>query len=438
MKPIIKVENISKRYHIGGREAAHDSLRELLTDKIKSPFKRFRERGSSAEQVIWALKDINFEVRPGEMVGLIGHNGAGKSTLLKVLSRITEPTTGRVELYGRIGSLLEIGTGFHPELTGRENLYLNGAILGMKRAEIERKFDEIVAFSEIEKFIDTPVKRYSSGMYLRLAFSVAVHLQPEILFLDEVLAVGDSAFQIKCFNKMQDIRNEGRTIIFVSHNMQAITRICKRAIYLSEGRIINDGPAHEIASTYLSSHLSKSAEIKWEDLSEAPGNDIARLCAVRVRTEDGEVTDVVDISKPIGVEMEYEVFESGHVLVPNFHFFNEEGIYLFVIGDRDPAWRRRPRVPGRYVSTGWIPGNFLSEGTVIVDAALSTPSPVVLHFNQREAVAFQVIDNLEDDTARGDYQGPIPGVVRPVFNWTTQFMPQAEVTTATALSSDAR
>jgi lipopolysaccharide transport system ATP-binding protein len=427
MKPIIKVENISKQYHIGGREASHDTLREMLSYKIRSPFRRFREGESGARaRTIWALKDINFEVQPGEMVGLIGHNGAGKSTLLKVLSRITEPTTGRIELYGRIGSLLEIGTGFHPELTGRENLYLNGAILGMKRDEIERKFDEIVAFSEIEKFIDTPVKRYSSGMYLRLAFSVAVHLQPEILVLDEVLAVGDSAFQVKCFNKMQDIRGEGRTIIFVSHNMQAITRICKRVIYLSEGCILNDGPAHEIASTYLSSHLSKSAEIKWENLSEAPGNDIARLCAVRVRTEEGETMDVADISKPVGVEMEYEVLEPGHVLVPNFHFFNEEGIYLFVIGDRDPEWRARARERGRYVSTGWIPGNFLSEGTVIVDAALSTPNPVFVHFNQREAVAFQVIDNPDADTARGEYQGPMAGVVRPIFNWTTQFKPRAE------------
>jgi homopolymeric O-antigen transport system ATP-binding protein len=429
MKPIIKVENISKQYLIGSRERSHDSLRELLADKLKSPFRRLRETESQESRTLWALKDINFEVRQGEMVGLIGHNGAGKSTLLKILSRITEPTTGRIELYGRIGSLLEIGTGFHPELTGRENLYLNGAILGMRREEIERKFDEIVAFSEIERFIDTPVKRYSSGMYLRLAFSVAVHLQPEILFLDEVLAVGDSAFQLKCFNKMQDIRNEGRTIIFVSHNMQAITRICKRVIYLSEGVILNDGPAHEIASTYLSSHLSKSAELKWDELSEAPGNDIARLYAVRVRTEEGLVTDVVDISKPVGIEMEYEVFESGHVLVPNFHFFNEEGIYLFVIGDRDPEWQRTPRVPGRYVSTGWIPGNFLAEGTVMVDAALSSPSPVVVHFHQREAIAFQVIDNLEADTARGDYQGPVGGVVRPVFNWTTRFKPQAEVAT---------
>lgn len=438
MKPIIKVENISKQYLIGGREASHDSLRELLMDKVKSPFRRLREREEqAAARTLWALKDINFEVEPGEMVGLIGHNGAGKSTLLKILSRITEPTTGRIELYGRIGSLLEIGTGFHPELTGRENLYLNGAILGMKRAEIERKFDEIVAFSEIEKFIDTPVKRYSSGMYVRLAFSVAVHLQPEILFLDEVLAVGDSAFQIKCLNKMQDIRNEGRTIIFVSHNMQAITRICKRAIYLSEGVIIKDGPAKEIASTYLSSHLSISAESKWENLNDAPGNNIARLRAVRTRTEDGEITDVVDISKPVGIEMEFEVLESGHVLSPNFHFFNEEGTYLFIISDRDPAWRSRPRVPGRYVSTVWIPGNFLAEGTVIVDAALSSPSPVVVHFNQREAIAFQVIDNPEADTARGDYQGPMPGAVRPVFNWTTRFTPQAELAVAPAWSGDA-
>ncbi|HEY0077460.1 MAG TPA: polysaccharide ABC transporter ATP-binding protein [Pyrinomonadaceae bacterium] len=423
MQPIIRVENISKQYRIGTSEVAYQTLRDALTRAVRSPFRRRQGGVRAGRETVWALKDISFEVEPGETVGLIGHNGAGKSTLLKILSRITEPTTGQVDLYGRIGSLLEVGTGFHPELTGRENLYLNGAILGMRRAEIERKFDEIVAFSEIEKFIDTPVKWYSSGMYLRLAFSVAAHLEPEILMLDEVLAVGDASFQHKCMNKMQELRNAGRTILFVSHNMQAVTRLCKRAIYLSQGRIIDDGPAQQVASTYLTARLQATAERVWENPSDAPANDIARLRAVRVRREDGRVIDVADIRERLGVEMEFDVLSEGHVLVPNLHFYNEEGVLAFALHDSDPEWRRRPRPVGRYTSTAWIPGNFLSEGTLIVGAAVSTHSPVVVHFYEPEAVVFQVVDSLEGETARGDYEGPMAGIVRPLLPWSTRFEP---------------
>ncbi len=242
MKPIIRVENVSKQYRIGAIRPPYQTLREALSQAIRIPFKRPQNRPHSRNGKIWALKDISFEIQPGEVVGIIGRNGAGKSTLLKILSRVTEPTTGRVQLYGRIGSLLEVGTGFHPELTGRENVFLNGAILGMTRAEIQRKFDEIVAFSEIEKFIDTPVKWYSSGMYLRLAFAVAAHFEPEILVLDEVLAVGDASFQAKCMHKMQDLTRDGRTILFVSHNMSAVNHLCKRLICLSKGVIVEDSP----------------------------------------------------------------------------------------------------------------------------------------------------------------------------------------------------
>ncbi|HVF51306.1 MAG TPA: ABC transporter ATP-binding protein [Pyrinomonadaceae bacterium] len=425
MKQIIQAHNISKRYRIRAQEASYQTLRDAVAGAVKNSFTRRREGAKAKGETVWALKDINFEVETGEIVGLIGHNGAGKSTLLKILSRIVDPTTGHINLYGRIGSLLEVGTGFHPELTGRENLFLNGAILGMKRAEIARKFDEIVAFSEIEKFIDTPVKWYSSGMYLRLAFSVAVHLEPEILVLDEVLAVGDASFQIKCLNKMDEIRKDGRTILFVSHNMQAITRLCRRAIYLSQGTIIADGPAHQIASTYLSARLNTSAERKWDDIADAPGNDIARLRAVRVRNGAGEVLDTVDIRERVGVEIEYQVLKSGMRLVPNLHFYNEEGICLFIINDLDPRWYRSPRPAGRYRSTAWIPGNFLSEGMLLVHAALSTYDPVVVHFNEPEVVAFQVVDNLEGNSARGDYTGPFPGAVRPIMQWTTEREPDA-------------
>ncbi len=436
MKSVIKVEKISKQYRIGAREAPHTTLRDTVAGALRSPLNILRGRARSADEIIWALRNVSFEIRQGEVVGIIGHNGAGKSTLLKILSRITEPTSGRIELYGRIGSLLEVGTGFHPELTGRENLFLNGAILGMRRAEIERKFDEIVAFSEIEKFIDTPVKHYSSGMYLRLAFSVAVHLEPEVLILDEVLAVGDASFQTKCFNKMHEVMKQGRTILFVSHSMQAITRLCQRAIYLSGGVILDDGSAQQVASTYLSSQFSISAEQAWDGQSERPGDDIARLCAVRVRGQNGVVTDAVDIRAPVEIEMEFEVLQPGHVLTPNYHFFNEEGLTVFHTSDQDLDWRRCPRPAGRYTSTVMIPGNFLSEGTLIVGAAVSTMSPVRVHFYEQEAVAFQVIDSLEDGSARGDYRGPVPGAVRPLLPWSTRFIPHPQsVSTSVAKES---
>ncbi|RMF29403.1 MAG: ATP-binding cassette domain-containing protein, partial [Chloroflexi bacterium] len=355
--------------------------------------------------------------------GIIGRNGAGKSTLLKVLSRITEPTEGYAEIHGRVGSLLEVGTGFHNELTGRENIYLNGAILGMKRAEIDRKFDEIVAFAEVEKFIDTPVKHYSSGMYLRLAFAVAAHLEPEILLVDEVLAVGDARFQRKCLNKMEEVGQEGRTVLFVSHSMPSITRLCERVILLDEGRIIADGPAHQVVSAYLNSGLGTTAAREWPDLAKAPGDDVVRLRAVRVRTEDGRVTDAVDIRQAVGIEMEYEVLRPGHLLMPYYNVFNQDGVKLFTAIDQDPPWRRRPRPPGRYVSTAWIPGNFLAEGTLFIGPAMRTKEPMIRHFLVRDAIAFQVVDSMDGDSVRGDWVGDLGGVIRPSLKWTTRYSP---------------
>src|SRR5713226_5555629 len=439
MKPIIRVENVSKQYRIGAIRPPYQTLREALSQAIRIPFKRPQNRPHSRNGKIWALKDISFEIQPGEVVGIIGRNGAGKSTLLKILSRVTEPTIGRVQLYGRIGSLLEVGTGFHPELTGRENVFLNGAILGMTRNEIQSKFDEIVAFSEIEKFIDTPVKWYSSGMYLRLAFAVAAHFEPEILVLDEVLAVGDASFQAKCLSKMQDLTRNGRTILFVSHNMSAVNHLCKRLIGLSKGVIVEDSPipkevvpVHEDEPPPDSSGdkpgapLQVSSERRWETLSEAPGNDIVRLCGVRVRAENGETIATADIRRPVGIEMEFEVLQPGHVLVPNYHFFNEHGVHLFTATDHDPAWLRRHRPIGYYTSTAWIPGNFLSEGILGVGAAVSTMTPNTVHFFEVGVVSFQVRDSFEGDSARGDYLGPFPGFVRPLLSWTTEFEPATQ------------
>lgn len=429
--------NVGKQYRLGPPQRSYLMLRETLSSLASASVRLLTRKSSSVEEKFWALQGVTFDVNPGEIVGIIGRNGAGKSTLLKLLSRITEPTTGRIELYGRIGSLLEVGTGFHPELTGRENIYLNGAILGMARAEISRKFDEIVAFAEVERFIDTPVKHFSSGMYMRLAFAVAAHLEPEILLVDEVLAVGDGRFQRKCLDKMQDVGQQGRTVLFVSHNMPAITRLCPRTILLDAGQVISDGPSSQVVSAYLTSGLGTTAARVWPDLNTAPGNDIVRLCAVRVCTEEGVFTDALDIRKPIGIEMEYEVLQSGYVLTPNYHFYNEEGVYSFVARETDPAWVGRARPIGRYVSTAWIPGNLLSEGTLLVGAAISTMDPVAVHFYERDAVAFQIIDSLDGDSARGEYAGPMPGVVRPLLEWSTRMISGSDQTVMAQAGEDA-
>jgi len=427
----IRLEGVGKQYRINGTAMPYRMLRDTLASALVAPLRRagklmcgqFRSH-DERDEMIWALHDIAFEIKRGEVVGLIGRNGAGKSTLLKVLSRITEPTTGFVDIYGRVGSLLEVGTGFHPELTGGEDIYLNGAILGMKRAEIKRKFDEIIAFAEVERFVDTPVKHYSSGMYLRLAFAVAAHLEPDILLVDEVLAVGDVRFQKKCLNKMQDVGQQGRTVLFVSHNMPAITRLCERAILIDEGRVRHDGSSHEVVSIYLNSDHGVMAAREWPDPAKAPGGEVARLRAVRVRTEEGRITDTVDIRKPVRLDMEYDILKPGYALFAHFQFVNEEGIHVFSAHELDPAWRRRPRPAGRWLSTAWIPGNFLSEGTMFVDAGLVNTEPHIEQFYERDAVAFQVIDSLDGNTARGDYGGRIAGVVRPLLKWDTQFISQ--------------
>ena len=406
----ISASSLGKRYRIGGPQR-YGSLRASLDKLLRAPFTRSKE-----DDTFWALDDISFEAKRGEVVGIIGRNGAGKSTLLKVLSRITEPTRGRAEINGRVACLLEVGTGFHPELSGRDNTFLNGTILGMKRAEIRARFDEIVAFAEVEKFIDTPVKHYSSGMYLRLAFAVAAHLSPEILIVDEVLAVGDARFQKKCMEKMEDVGHAGRTVLFVSHNMPAVTRLCPRTILLDAGKVLKDGPSHEVVTSYLRAGLGTTAERVWD--VNPPGNEIAKLRAARVVDGEGKQREAVDIRKRVGIEIDFEVATGGHLLVPNIHVFNEEGVCVFVASDRGED-ARAPRKPGRYSSVAWIPGNFLAEGTYIIGVALSTMDPVVVHFFERDAVAFQVIDSMDGDSARGDYAGPIPGVVRPLLEWTT-------------------
>lgn len=413
---VIKVENLSKLYFLGG--AKHNSLRDAIMSFVKNP-----RRDKKNE--LWALQDVSFEVKDGETLGIIGRNGAGKSTLLKILSRITKPTSGTAEIRGRVGSLLEVGTGFHQELSGRENIFLNGAILGMKRAEIEAKFDEIVAFSEIEKFIDTPVKHYSSGMYMRLAFSVAAHLEPEILIVDEVLAVGDVSFQKKCLNKMREVGQTGRTVLFVSHDMQSIARLCNRAIWMKDGAIAKDGAATDVISDYLHEQSQKGAEKVWESVEKSPGNEIVRLRRVRVCDEAGETVSSIDIRRPVAVEMTYDVLHDGKVLVPNIHFYNEQGVCIFVSHDWNSRFRSEPRFRGTYISKIRVPGNFLAEGTIFVTAAISTYLPFEVHLQERDTIAFSVIDSLDGDSMRGDYAGLLPGIVRPNLDWETEFKRQS-------------
>jgi lipopolysaccharide transport system ATP-binding protein len=365
------------------------------------------------------LRNISFQVRAGEVVGVIGRNGAGKSTLLKILSKITPPTTGEVRLRGRVSSLLEVGTGFHNELTGRENVYLNGTILGMRKREVDRKFDQIVEFSGVQKFLDTPVKRYSSGMRVRLAFAVSAHLEPEILIIDEVLAVGDAEFQKKCLDKMQDVGQEGRTVLFVSHNMRAITRLCQRAILLQDGRIAKDGPAHDVVSHYLNSETGLAPEQRWSDPQSVPGNDAVRVWAVRARAESGEVTRWVNVHKPVALEVEYESLETNQTLFICFRLFTDEGIKIFTTCDQTSVWCNRPRPPGRYISRVWIPNDLLNEGVIYVTVVIVQDLGArKRHFTMRQIIGFQVVDSTSESGPSTYIEAMRrEGLIRPELHW---------------------
>jgi lipopolysaccharide transport system ATP-binding protein len=417
MLPALRIEHLSKSYPAGWRPAGYRTLRESLGQLLNRPWHR-----SPPGSEFWALRDLSFEVQPGEVVGVIGRNGAGKSTLLRILSRVTEPTQGRVEMRGRVGSLLEVGTGFHPELTGRENIFLNGAILGMRRHEILRHFDEIVAFAELESFLELPVKRYSSGMRMRLGFSVAYHFRPDILLLDEILAVGDASFQRKCVQRMETVGAQGQTVLFVSHDLNAVARLCPRTILLADGKLCHDGPTAEVIHTYLRSGLGLSACRDWPTPEQAPGNEQVRLRAVRVLNAAGQVSATVDIRQPIQLEIVFEVLQPGRV-VPILTFRNEEGLCVFQLHDLDPAWRGKLRPVGRYCTRAVLPGNLLAEGMLLVGVTLTSPEAVLQHVQERDAVAFQVVDSLEGDSARGDYSGTMPGLVRPLVPWHTDFAP---------------
>jgi len=432
----IKVDDVHKIYRLGVKEQSNDSIASSVMGFLRSPVKNyqkyrslynFSDTDSTDKSILRALNGVSFEVKPGEVLGIIGANGAGKSTLLKVLSRITVPTKGTLSIRGRVSSLLEVGTGFHPELTGRENIYLNGTILGMKKKEIDTRFDEIVEFSGVEQFLETPVKRYSSGMRVRLAFSVAAHLDPEILIIDEVLAVGDAEFQRKCLEKMESVGEEGKTVLFVSHSMPAITRMCSRVILLNAGRVIDDGTATEVVNSYM----ARDGDIAirdWKNRPDsAPSGSGCRLWSVSVRNEQGEVSQVVDIRQPAYVQFEYEIFKAGVVPSISFSLINAEGLNICLVLEDDEQWKNHPRENGRYITRAKIPGNFLAEGTLWVNTSMWVTMPKrERQWWERNVVAFNVVDTLKGDSARGAWMNDLPGFIRPKLKWETDMIEKIE------------
>jgi lipopolysaccharide transport system ATP-binding protein len=422
----IRAVGIGKEYRIGQLEGAYDTLRDQLSALALRGLGRAEPRPSRDK--FWAVRDVSFKIDEGEVVGIIGRNGAGKTTLLRMLSRITEPTVGYADVSGRLGSLLEVGTGFHQELTGRENIFLNGAILGMRKREIARRLDDIIEFSGVEKFIDTPVKRFSSGMYVRLAFSVAAHLEPDILVVDEVLAVGDADFQKRSLGKMEEIGSSGRTVVFVSHNMATIARLCQRAILLDKGSVVDDGPADRVVARYLAGEHGTAAERSWADLAEAPGDESVRLRSVRVVDASSETVESIDVREPLGIEIVLDVLSDGLPFVPWIALFNEQGGHVFSAMDIDPAWRAS-REPGRYTATAWIPANLLNEGAMLVSVSLNTfmsGGRAQRRAAVDEAVVVSVYDPGEGDSARGHYHSHWSAPVRPLLQWATKVEPPVE------------
>jgi len=418
----IRVEGLGKRYRIGAPAMNYRTLRDSFVDALHAPARLFGDNGGSGGlNSIWALKDISFEVKQGQLLGVIGRNGSGKSTLLKILSRVTDPTEGIGEIRGRVGSLLEVGTGFHPELTGRENIFLNGAILGMHRGEIDQKFDEIVEFSEVGAFIDTPVKRYSSGMYLRLAFAVAAHLEPEILVVDEVLAVGDAEFQRKCLGKMSDVAQQGRTVLFVSHNMSAILRLTQETLVIEKGRLGMRATTPQAVDYYLSQGYSQEGQRVWEPdeipAESAPFSPIA----VRLKNRHGMIVDTVKSVEPVTVEMEYALDAPVTGLRIGIYLMSTRGEYIFTSFDTDETARYEQmaaRSAGRYISRCTIPADFLNEGRFVIGVNASSYR-VRRYFLDEKALTFTV-----DAIGAPGMQWPEPrmGAVRPRLEWEVEVL----------------
>lgn len=409
---VLSIENISKKYVLNSKGKSNDDLRDTITGWSR----KLVNSGKSADvkQDFWALKNVSFEVKQGDRLGLVGANGAGKSTLLKILSQITEPTTGSIKIRGRMASLLEVGTGFHPELTGRENIFLNGAILGMKKNEIYRHFDAIVDFAGIEKFIDTPVKRYSSGMYVRLGFAIAAHLEPEILVVDEVLAVGDADFQKKSIGKMRDVSNSGRTLLFVSHNLTAVQGLCNTGAYLRAGELIKYGAIDEIITEYVKNVSKFQLEQAWTDPDLAPGNDFVKIKTIRLVPDESHTRPNLDTTTPLRLELEYWNFVENAELNVSIFLYSMTGECVFNIGDDARVYQK-----GTIKSVCEIPGDLLNDGSYYISVMIVRDRLAPVYFFE-DAIAFDILDYREGT----EWVGKWPGAIRPkmigVKSWQTE------------------
>jgi lipopolysaccharide transport system ATP-binding protein len=430
---VIKVENLSKKYIIRHQQAQnYTALRDVIADGVKSIGRRLSgakqdpSMGSTQEE-FWALKDVSFEVKQGDRIGIIGRNGAGKSTLLKILSRIIEPTEGEISISGRVASLLEVGTGFHPELTGNENIFLNGAILGMRKAEIKKKFDAIVDFAEVEKFIDTPVKHYSSGMYVRLAFAVAAHLEPEILIIDEVLAVGDAQFQKKCLGKIEDISTgEGKTILFVSHSMSMISALCQKAILLESGRVTRQGFPSEVILEYYGTGKNSSGYVNLNMTGKLVGDDYAELIEVYLKNSQGSYTTEIFINEPLTIGMRYKILRNRefkeYYPYPAIYLIASDGTKIFYSMPQSNKFD--PPLLGTHTAECIIPGNFLNNDKYSVGLGFaSCENNVKVHFYEDDLLAFNAIEDLEKtlENQRNGWASIIPAMIRPELEWSIRF-----------------
>ncbi len=420
MNPAIEVENLSKLYRVnlGSQPAGMGDLRDALARAVSGTLYRLRHGAaySHTTEEFWALKDISFRIEPGKVLGVIGHNGAGKSTLLKILSRITEPTSGRARIRGQVASLLEVGTGFHPELSGRENVFLNGSVLGMKRSDIVKNFDEIVSFAGIEKFIDTPVKRYSSGMRVRLAFAVAAHLQPEILIIDEVLAVGDAQFQQKCMGKMGDVARSGRTILFVSHNLFAVQALCDEILWLDRGQVRQAGEPSEVIPAYMNQVVKTERELVWPELDSAPGNERVSIGRVAVAPPGGTTSDPIYMNTPINVQVDFFNHQDEAMLDVTVQFVTDQEVIAFPSSTLHKQCIREPLKRGWHQATCFVPANLLNHGVYRLRVMIVADQSRV-DYRLNEILSFEVLDSSE---SRGAWFGKRAGAVHPILDWSLE------------------
>ena len=413
---MITAENISKKYRLDSTYSRTSTLREAISALPR----RILEKRQSVEE-FYALKDINFQIAAGETVGLIGRNGTGKTTLLKILSQITYPTRGRAEIFGRIGSLLEVGAGFHKDLTGRENVFLNGAMLEMSHHEISKKFDEIIAFANLEKFVDMQVKHYSSGMFMRLAFAIAAHVEPEILLLDEVLAVGDFEFQKRCVEKIEQLARNGHTIMLVSHDLARIEKLCQRAIWLEGGEIKMDDSAEKVTNALIKSATDSSISLEWTDETIEYQSQFVCLRRIRAVDENRRPLKQIDLTKTFGVEIEFDVLTDEHLIVPRLDFTDGFNTLLFSAFEVDSEWHHKNRPIGRHTCTAWLPKNLFGEGQLGIGVSILSFRPWTVHFETRNLLRIEIVSGSANITSRGHFEGNIPGLIRPLLNWTSEY-----------------